>query len=80
VWIGLVGMASSIFNQLLERDTDARMLRTARRPLVTGRVRARDAIWGGTLLTVAGVLGLALRFNTLVALLTLATMVAYVLV
>lgn len=79
-WIGLVGMASSIFNQLLERDTDARMVRTARRPLVTGRVRARDAIWAGALLTLAGVLGLALRFNTLAALLTLATMVAYVLV
>ncbi len=79
-YIGLVGMASSVFNQLLERDTDARMVRTARRPLVTGRVRARDAVWAGALLTAAGVLGLALRFNTLVALLTLATMVAYVLV
>ncbi|MBM3989714.1 MAG: protoheme IX farnesyltransferase [Planctomycetes bacterium] len=79
-YIGLVGMASSVFNQLLERDTDARMLRTAQRPLVTGRLRARDAVWAGALLTAAGVLGLALRFNALAALLTLATMMAYVLV
>ncbi len=79
-YIGLVGMSSSVFNQLLERDTDARMVRTARRPLVTGRVRARDAVWAGALLAACGVAGLALRFNTLSALLTLATMMAYVLV
>jgi protoheme IX farnesyltransferase len=80
LWIGLVAAASSVFNQVLERDTDARMVRTARRPLVTGRLRVRDAILFGAGLALAGTLALAVRFNTLSALLTLATLVAYALV
>lgn len=80
LYISAAGAASSVFNQLMERDTDARMLRTARRPLVTGRIRARDAIFAGAVFAGLGVLGLALRFNTLAALLTLATLVAYTLV
>ena len=80
LWIGCVAGASSVFNQVLERDTDARMLRTMQRPLVTGRVRLRDAVLGGGSLALVGTLGLALRFNLLVALLALATLLAYVLV
>jgi protoheme IX farnesyltransferase len=80
LWIGLVSASSCVFNQVLERDTDRRMQRTAQRPLVTGRVRLRDAILGGAALALVGTLGLALRFNTLSALLTLATLLAYVLV
>jgi protoheme IX farnesyltransferase len=80
LWISCAAAASSIFNQLLERDTDARMLRTAARPLVTGRVRARDAIFVGAGLALVATAGLAMRFNTLSALLALATLAAYVLV
>jgi len=79
-WVSAVAAASSVFNQVLERDTDARMLRTAARPLVTGRLRVRDAIFFGAALAVVGTLGLAVRFNTLSALLALATLAAYALV
>jgi protoheme IX farnesyltransferase len=80
LWIALVSASSCIFNQLLERDVDARMERTQRRPLVTGRVRARDALFVAAAFAVGGVLALALRFNTLSALLALATLAAYALV
>ncbi|MCC7014721.1 MAG: protoheme IX farnesyltransferase [Planctomycetes bacterium] len=80
LYISAVAGASSIFNQVLERDTDARMQRTAQRPLVTGRVRTRDAILVGAGLTLVGIAGLAARFNTLSALLGLGTLVAYALV
>ena len=79
-WVGLVAAASSIFNQVLERDTDALMRRTAGRPLVVGAVRPRDAILFGALLATAGVAGLALRFGAFSALLALATLAAYALV
>jgi protoheme IX farnesyltransferase len=69
-----------MFNQVLERDTDALMARTARRPLVTGRVRTRDAIFVAASLSAVGLVGLAARFNTLSALLGVATLAAYALV
>lgn len=78
--ITAVAGASAVFNQVLERDTDRLMARTASRPLVTGRLRVRDAILVGALVATAGTLGLALRFNTLSALLALATLLAYALV
>jgi len=78
--ITAVAGASGLFNQVLERDTDRLMVRTAQRPLVTGRVRTRDAILVGALVAAAGTLDLALRFNTLSALLALATLLAYALV
>lgn len=80
LWIALVSASSCMFNQLLERDVDARMERTQRRPLVTGRVRARDVVFVAAALAVLGVLALAVRFNTLSALLALATLAAYALV
>lgn len=78
--ITAVAGASAVFNQVLERDTDRLMARTAARPLVTGRLRVRDAILVGALVAAAGTLVLALRFNTLSALLALATLLAYALV
>jgi heme o synthase len=78
--ITAVAGASAVFNQVLERDTDRLMARTAARPLVTGRLRVRDAILVGALVAAAGTLDLALRFNTLSALLALATLLAYALV
>lgn len=80
IWIALVSASSCMFNQLLERDVDARMERTQRRPLVTGRVRARDVVLVAAVLSIVGVFALAVRFNTLSALLALATLAAYALV
>lgn len=78
--VGAVASASSVFNQVLERDTDRLMARTAGRPLPTGRLSVRDAVLFGALLAAVGTAGLALRFDLLAALLALATLLAYVLV
>jgi protoheme IX farnesyltransferase len=78
--VGLVGASSSVFNQVLERDTDRLMPRTAGRPLAAGRMGVRDAVLFGAVLGLVGVTGLALVFQTLSALLALSTLAVYVLV
>ncbi len=78
LYVTLVAGSASVLNQILERDTDALMERTRKRPLVTGRLRVLDAMVFGVVLAVAGTLGLALSFNLLAALLGLATLAAYV--
>jgi protoheme IX farnesyltransferase len=52
VGTGLVAASASIFNQLIERRSDAQMPRTAARPLPAGRVTRGEAIvlGGGTLI------------------------------
>src|SRR5216117_2585807 len=64
----------------MERRYDAQMRRTANRPLVSGRLSAREAFWFGILLSVAGGLDLALAVNTLAALLAVSTLLSYLLV
>ena len=80
LFVSLVGGSSSVFNQVAERDTDRLMPRTQGRPLAAGRMSVRDAVLFGTALGLAGVLGLALAFQPLSALLALSTLVVYVLV
>jgi len=80
LFIGLVGASSSVFNQVLERDTDRLMPRTAGRPLAAERMSVRDAVLFGSVLGLVGVAGLALVFQTLAALLALSTLAIYVLV
>lgn len=72
--------AASVFNQVIERDTDKLMERTRERPLPAGRLRVRDAVLFATALAAVGVAGLALRFDAQVALLALATLASYALV
>jgi len=78
VWITLAAAAASVFNQVLERDTDRCMKRTQDRPLPAGRISMRNAILFGALLASASIVGLAFGFNLLSALLALATLFAYV--
>ena len=78
--VGLVGASSSVFNQVLERDTDRLMPRTAGRPLAAERMSVRDAVFFGSALGLVGVAGLALVYQTLSALLALSTLAVYVLV
>ncbi|MSR62761.1 MAG: protoheme IX farnesyltransferase [Planctomycetes bacterium] len=80
LFVGLVGASSSVFNQVVERDTDRLMPRTATRPLATGRMSVRDAVLFGAVLGLTGVAGLAFCFQPLSALLALSTLAVYVLV
>jgi len=77
-YVTCAAAAGSAINQVYERETDRRMLRTCERPIAAGRIRVRDAILFGGTLAVVGVAGTALRFNLLAALLVCATLFAYV--
>ena len=78
VGIALVAAASGALNQYAERDTDARMTRTADRPLPAGRVGETEALVFGIVCGVAGADYLALAVNPLTALLALVTLGLYV--
>ena len=64
-------------NQYVERDLDALMERTRRRPLPNGRLQPLEALLFGGLLTSAGVMYLAVSVGIAVAGLTLATTILY---
>jgi heme o synthase len=51
---GLVAAGASCLNMLIERDTDARMVRTSQRPLPAGRLRPAEALAFGLGITIAG--------------------------
>ena len=57
---GLVSAGASVLNQVLERDTDALMRRTAVRPLPMGRMDPDVALLFGVVLAIAGLAELAL--------------------
>ncbi len=78
LWITLSAGAASAFNQVLERDTDGRMERTKNRPIPAGRISPRDALLIAALMATVAVGMLAWRFSSMSALLTLATLFAYV--
>ncbi|HEX4140560.1 MAG TPA: protoheme IX farnesyltransferase, partial [Candidatus Methylacidiphilales bacterium] len=73
----LVAVCSSIFNQALERDTDALMTRTQERPFVTRRLPLRETIIAGCVLGAIGLAELAWFVNGLTALLSALTLVIY---
>ncbi len=76
--IGLVSAGSSALNQALERKSDARMIRTADRPLPSGRIGLAHGIVLGLLAIAVGAIWLALRANLLTGTLTLLTAFSYV--
>ncbi len=63
-------------NQFLEREVDALMERTRRRPLPEGRLQPATALWFGTAITVTG-LSVLLAVGSLPALVTAATVGLY---
>jgi heme o synthase len=56
----LVAAGASCLNQLLERHSDAFMLRTENRPLPSGRLQPAEVVAIGSVLTIAGLLYLLL--------------------
>ena len=78
VGTALVCAGSAALNHHAERDVDARMCRTAKRPLPAGRMEPDTALLWGALLAAGGLLLLALGANALTALLAAATLVSYV--
>jgi heme o synthase len=77
--LGTVFVASgaATLNQLIELPYDAQMRRTARRPLASGRIAPSHALWFGVLLSVFGVVYLAISTNALASLLAALTLLSY---
>src|SRR4029434_4769521 len=71
---------ASVLNQVMEREFDALMPRTADRPLPSGRIRPSDALLFGLVLAIAGVALLASAVNILTASLGALTLVTYLLI
>src|SRR5947207_5607975 len=65
-------------NHFLDRDIDARMARTASRPIPAGRISPRSALLFGLALAVLAFALLSLTVNVLAASLSLAGFVGYV--
>jgi len=73
----LVAASAAVVNQVLERDTDARMHRTRERPVAAGRISPAEATLGGALLGAAGLALLASLCGTLCAAVAAVTLVSY---
>jgi heme o synthase len=76
--IGLVSAGAGALNQVLERTTDARMKRTADRPLAAGRIPLAAGLVAGMAALGAGAWWLLLHSNMLTAALALLTAFTYV--
>jgi protoheme IX farnesyltransferase len=74
----LVAAAASALNQVVEREQDGLMRRTAQRPLPAGRLQPDVALLCAAILGTAGLVELALGANLLAAALAGATLVGYV--
>ena len=61
----LVSGGSGVLNQYLERTSDLKMKRTAHRPLPSGRLQPERALLFGVMLSISGIIILALKVNLL---------------
>jgi len=73
----LVAGGAATLNQVIELRSDAQMRRTARRPLVSGRIEPSHALWFGISLSVLGAIYLAVSTNALASLLSIITLLGY---
>jgi len=73
----LVAAGASVLNQVMERDTDALMLRTRTRPLPAGRIGPGEARAFGFFLTLSGLATLLWFSGTLAAAVACATWASY---
>jgi len=76
--IGLVSAGAGALNEVLERKSDARMVRTAQRPLARGRFSMTAGIFAGLGALTVGAAWLLLRTNLLTVALALLTAFCYV--
>ena len=76
----LVASGTATLNQWMERVWDGKMRRTASRPLPSGRLTSREALFFGIGLSVAGGVYLLLAVNPLSALLAVSTLLSYLLI
>ncbi len=78
IGVAAAAFGSAAFNQLMEVDLDARMKRTADRPLPSRRMDPLVAFGVGWVLSAVGIIHLAVKVGNLPAYLTAATIAIYV--
>jgi protoheme IX farnesyltransferase len=76
----LAAGGAGAINHYIERDIDAHMTRTSRRPLPSGRIEPRSALWFGVVLGVISFVLFAFGVNLTAALLALSGLLGYVFV
>ena len=76
----LAAGGAGAINHFIERDIDARMSRTSRRPLPSGRVAPRQALWFGIVLGALSFALFAVAVNMTAAWLAMAGLLGYVFV
>jgi protoheme IX farnesyltransferase len=76
----LAAGGAGAINHYLERDIDANMRRTSRRPLPAGRIEPRSALWFGIALGAISFALFAFTVNLTAALLAMAGLLGYVFV
>ena len=76
----LVASGTGTLNQYIEREFDAQMRRTARRPIAAGRLKPATVLTFGFVLAVTGSIYLAIAANLLASLLAILTLLTYLFV
>ena len=76
----LLASGAAALNQFLEREHDARMRRTANRPLPSGRLQPVTVMFFGGACSVVGLVYLALLVNPLTSVIGAVTLVSYLFV
>jgi heme o synthase len=77
IGVALAAGGTLALNQYLERDFDARMLRTKERPLPEGRIQPGEALGFGVAITASGLIYLALLVSPLSGLVTAVSVGSY---
>ena len=75
---GLVACGAAALNQYLEAEHDARMPRTAERPIPAGQIRPEKVLLAGGTMAAVGLVFLALRVNLLTSVIGAVTLVSYI--
>jgi protoheme IX farnesyltransferase len=75
---GLLACGAATLNQYLEKDFDAKMTRTANRPIPAGHIRPERALLTGGALAAIGLVYLAVKVNPITSVIGAVTLVSYI--
>lgn len=75
--IGLCASSAAAINHLVDKRIDAIMARTKKRPVASGQVSVRQALWFALIMGAIGLTVLVVFVNLLTALLTFVTLIGY---
>jgi protoheme IX farnesyltransferase len=75
----LIAAGTATLNHYIERDSDRFMRRTASRPLPSGQLQPREALWFGVILCIAGAIDLYFTAGFLASALGMLTCLSYLL-